>query len=250
MRPEAANSYADPAVTNRIWDEIYSRSFAPLTLLWIFALSTGKGLTARILRMSPLSKFLAPTAYACFLFHQMVGQWYYAATRGGDWWNWWDNRKGFYWFSPEPVPVEWYEYFYLVGLVVIFAKLIQPVDSLLHELVSKVMHFFRKSKKTGSSILDTSEIVLTTAAKVSGLEVNKDLSLNDNGLASLGVVRFVNALESELSSPSKKITLSIAEIMAAEDLNDVISIVNKTISQPQQVVSNKELDSNYQHSSL
>ena len=64
------------------------------------------------------------------------------------------------------------------------------------------------------------------------------------------MVRFVNALESELSSPSKKITLSIAEIMAAEDLNDVISIVNKTISQPQQVVSNKELDSNYQHSSL
>lgn len=249
MRPEGANSYADPAITNRIWDEIYSRSFAPLTLLWIFALSTGKGFTARLLRMSPL-QFLAPTAYACFLFHQMVGQWYYAATRSGEWWNWWDDRKSFYWFSPEPVPVEWYEYFYVVGLVVIFAKLIQPADTLLRNLVAMII---QRIKSVGSNaeydkpVMDTAEVVLETAAKISGLEVNRELSLNDNGLASLGIVRFVNALESEFSLPGQKVSFSMAEIMAAQDLNEVIAIVEKAILQPETLETNMILDDHYQH---
>ncbi|KKW82035.1 AMP-dependent synthetase [Acinetobacter sp. AG1] len=249
MRPEAANSYADPSITNRIWDEIYSRSFAPLTLLWIFALSTGKGFTARLLRMSPF-QFLAPTAYACFLFHQMVGQWYYAATRGGEWWNWWDYRKSFYWFSPEPVPVEWYEYFYVVGLVVIFAKLIQPVDTLLRNLVAMII---QRIKSVGSGtddsrpVLDTAGVVLEAAEKISGLEVNRELSLNDNGLASLGIVRFVNALESEFSLPGKKVSFSMAEIMAAQDLNEVIAIVEKAILQPETLETNMILDDHYQH---
>jgi hypothetical protein len=53
-------------------------------------------------------------------------------------------------------------------------------------------------------VLDTAGVVLEAAEKISGLEVNRELSLNDNGLASLGIVRFVNALESEFSLPGKK----------------------------------------------
>jgi acyl-CoA synthetase (AMP-forming)/AMP-acid ligase II len=56
---------------------------------------------------------LAPNSYNCFLFHQMVGQWYFAATRNRHMWNWWRYRKDFYWFSPKPCPVEWYEYFFV-----------------------------------------------------------------------------------------------------------------------------------------
>ena len=111
MRPEPANTFSDPALVNRIWDNIYARLFAPITLIWIFTLGTGQGLTARILKSKIVSETLAPTAYGCFLFHQIVGQWYYAITRG-EWWNWWSYRKDFYWFSPQPCPVEWYEFFY------------------------------------------------------------------------------------------------------------------------------------------
>lgn len=239
MRPEAANSYADPAVTNRIWDEIYSRSFAPLTLLWIFALSTGQGITARILRVDPLSKVLAPTAYACFLFHQMIGQWYYAATRNGEWWNWWDYRKSFYWFSPEPVPVEWYEYFYLVGLVVIFAKLIQPADDLLRNFMSMLLNLFKKPKDKQVVAIDTAEIVLDIATKISGLEVDRELSLNDNGLASLGVVRFISEVEKRLSTQTRHVSLPISDIISAKNLNEVIEIVNKTILNIQKVDPDK-----------
>lgn len=56
---------------------------APLTTLWIFAMATGEGYTAAILRGDFLVHTLGPNSYNCFLFHQMVGQWYSAATRGG-----------------------------------------------------------------------------------------------------------------------------------------------------------------------
>ena len=73
---------------------------------------------------------LSPTAYSCFLFHQMVAQWYFAATRSM-WWDWWRFRKTQYWFSPNPCPVEWYEYFYVVGMVVAWSKLMAAIEPTL-----------------------------------------------------------------------------------------------------------------------
>ncbi|WP_343594994.1 AMP-binding protein [Acinetobacter sp.] len=250
MRPEAANSYADPSITNRIWDEIYSRSFAPLTVLWIFALSTGKGVTARILKSSPLSQVLAPTAYACFLFHQMVGQWYYAATRG-DWWNWWENRKSFYWFSPEPVPVEWYEYFYVVGLVVLFAKLIQPADIYLRNGTACIVNFVKNIGNNKDHVnqqhVDTADVVLKIASRISGFDADKTLSLNDNGLASLGIVQFVSALESEFSTLGNKVSISMQEIMETNDLNEVIAIIDKALLKTKPLQKTQmTLDTQYQ----
>ena len=139
------------------------RIMAPLTTLWIYSLATGEGYTAVVLRGDFLVNTLGPNSYNCFLFHQMVGQWYSAATRGEvsgtednnlnywrifsidkiqnrlaqytclivvpcfivlrnpQFWNWWAFRKSFYWFSPGPCPIEWYEYFFVVSLVVAFS---------------------------------------------------------------------------------------------------------------------------------
>lgn len=60
------------------------RIMAPLTTLWIYAMATGEGYTAAILRGDFLVNTLGPNSYNCFLFHQMVGQWYTAATRPGE----------------------------------------------------------------------------------------------------------------------------------------------------------------------
>lgn len=92
MRPGEANEFTDNSSINRLWDNLVGRIMAPLTTLWIFSLSTGKGFTARILRGQFLVETLGPNSYNCFLFHQPVGQWYYAATRPGKWWNWWNYR--------------------------------------------------------------------------------------------------------------------------------------------------------------
>ena len=133
MRPNEADQFTDSSNSNRLWDNLSGRIMAPITTLWIYALSTGEGFTAAFLRSSSISQTLAPNAYNCFLFHQMVGQWYYAATRKGTMWNWWRFRKSFYWFSPGPCPVEWYEYFYVVGLVVGFSNLMDTIIPIVTE---------------------------------------------------------------------------------------------------------------------
>lgn len=225
MRPEAADTFADPATVNRIWDNIYARLFAPITLLWIFALSTGQGVTARVLRFSPLSQVLAPTAYACFLFHQMVGQWYYAITRG-EWWNWWSDQKAFYWFSPQPVPVEWYEYFYVVGLVVLFSKLVQPLEPTLRRSFNFVANTIRGTATGKQLAKDTTTEILLIVQRVTGLEAQPDWSLAECGLASLGIVQFTNTLESEFSTPDHKIRLPVPDIVAAQSIQEIAAIVD------------------------
>lgn len=82
-RANEADFRGDSEAVSRLWDEICARMMAPLTTLWIFAMSTGEGWTASILRGNFLVKTLGPNAYNCFLFHQMIGQWYIAATRPG-----------------------------------------------------------------------------------------------------------------------------------------------------------------------
>ena len=121
FRPSDADYIGDSSAVARLWDNICGRIMAPLTTLWIFAMSTGDGYTASVLRGDFLVHTLGPNSYNCFLFHQMVGQWYTAATRG-EFWNWWAYRKSFYWFSPGPCPVEWYEYFFIVSIVVAFSS--------------------------------------------------------------------------------------------------------------------------------
>ena len=94
LRPEHANQYdTDSSSIIRLWDNVGGRIACPLTTIWIFSLSTGKGFTAYILRSSVLSKTIGTNSYGCFLFHQMVAQWYYAATRNGHFWSWWRYRK-------------------------------------------------------------------------------------------------------------------------------------------------------------
>ena len=83
FRPTESNDFTDSSSTNRLWDNVCGRIVAPVTTLWIFSLSTGKGFTAMLLRTKILAETLSPYAYSCFLFHQMVTQWYFAATRNG-----------------------------------------------------------------------------------------------------------------------------------------------------------------------
>ncbi|MGE7955226.1 AMP-binding protein [Pseudomonas sp. NPDC089530] len=226
LRPEAADNFADPGIVNRIWDEVNSRLFAPITLLWIFALSTGQGLTAKVLRLNPISQSLAPTAYACFLFHQVVSQWYYAATRHGEWWNWWSYRKDFYWFSPQPVPVEWYEYFYVVGLVVIFGKLVQPLDPVIRRGFNLGLAALKRAKATASPGDDTLGAILQIVQRTTGMEAQAQWSLEECGLASLGVVQFTNTLRAEFSTATRKIALSVADIMSARDIREIAAVVD------------------------
>lgn len=234
MRPDAANNYMDPGIVNRIWDTVYARLFEPVTLLWVFALATGQGWTARLFRVHPISQVLAPTAFACFLFHQLVSQWYFAITRHGEWWNWWSYRKDFYWFSPQPVPVEWYEYFYIVGLVVLFAKIVQPIDGLIREGANGLRRYFGAQNLEQITPIDTLAKVQNLVYRTTGVEVQADWSLEECGLASLGIVQFTSTLRTEFTLGSIKLPLSIADIISAKDIRGVAALVDLALSETRQ----------------
>eukprot|EP00984_Skeletonema_dohrnii_P036395 scaffold37318_cov150-Skeletonema_dohrnii-CCMP3373.AAC.1 len=177
MRPEPSNQKMDSANANRLWDNVAGRIFAPLTTLWIYALSTGEGFTAKLLRWSFLAKTLAPNAYNCFLFHQMVGQWYFAATRNGTMWNWWRFRKEMYWFSPGPCPVEWYEYFYVVGLVVAFSRLMTTLEPIVSDGLSKLKGIFITAEESDDE--DTGKLLAEIIEGMTGIEPLMDYTLEE-----------------------------------------------------------------------
>ena len=230
LRPDAANSLTDPSTVNRIWDNIYGRLFAPITLLWIFALATGKGLTARILKSRYIALGLAPTALSCFLFHQIIGQWYYSITRGGEWWSWWTHQKAFYWFSPQPVPVEWYEFFYIVGLVVLFSRLVQPVDGVMRNLWKKGTTLLTAKGSDGlAAEVSVEDKVLDIVYKQSGMQAESNWTLEECGLASLGIVQLTSQLNREFSDGKNELKLTIEQVMEISEVGDLFDLVKTNL---------------------
>lgn len=250
LRPDGANLPTDPAVANRIWDNISGRLLAPLTLIWILALTTGEELTARILKTRVVSRVLGPTAFGCFLFHQIIGQWYFSITRHGSLWNWWGYQKNYYWFSPQPVPVEWYEYFYVVGIVVLFAKLVLPLDLVIRKLFRKIIECCKfiispleldvMNKK--ANLIDDIFIekkVKESIYKVTGLEVESQWSLNDCGIASLGLIQLVSQLNNTFSGKDTELNLKIADVSQLKNVDALISLVSTSIKVKNNVIINQ-----------
>lgn len=222
FRPPEADEYTDDAITSRLWDNISGRIMCPVTSLWIFALSTGKGYTAAILRNQFLVHFLGPNSYGCFLFHQVVGQWYYAVTRKGAWWNWWRYRKRFYWFSPAPCPVEWYEYFYLVGLVVVFS---QFVEHTLLPAVKKGLRILDRRQQDEKEEVDVTQTLFHIIEGVTGIEPEIEFSLDEVGLASVGLPVIVRMLNDAFSKKHIQCDITHQDLIRAKTMADIIAIV-------------------------
>ncbi|KAK1740271.1 hypothetical protein QTG54_009221 [Skeletonema marinoi] len=224
MRPDSANEKVDSASSNRLWDNIFGRIFAPLTTLWIYALSTGEGYTAKCLRWSYLAKTLAPNSYNCFLFHQMVGQWYFAATRNGTMWNWWRFRKDFYWFSPAPCPVEWYEYFYVVLLVVGFSSLMNNVLPIVTDGLSKIKGIFIAVEVSDDE--NTGKLLAELIEGMTGIEPLMEYTLEQCGLASIGVPILVNLLNKNFSTKQRRLNITASDLVGAKTIGDMVEVVD------------------------
>eukprot|EP00804_Cyclotella_cryptica_P020769 CCRYP_016601-RB/>CCRYP_016601-RB protein AED:0.06 eAED:0.06 QI:244/1/1/1/0.75/0.76/13/968/1468 len=224
MRPNDADEFTDNASINRLWDNLMGRIMAPLTTLWIFSLSTGKGFTARLLRGRFLVETLGPNGYNCFLFGQQVGQWYYAATRPGEWWNWWNYRKTFYWFSPQPCPVEWYEYFYIVGLVVFFSRF---VDMHLMPGVKDILSTFSRliSGNVEEEDVNIEATLCGIIEKMTGIEPGLESTLEECGLASVGVPIIVNLLNNNFSTKKQPLEVTAQDVMNARTVGGIIEVV-------------------------
>jgi len=223
LRPAEADNFTDSSFSNRIWGNICGRLAAPLTTLWIFSLSTGRGFTASILRMPFLVDTIAPHSYNCFLFHQMVGQWYYAATREGHWWSWWRYRKTMYWFSPSPCPVEWYEFFYVVGLTVAFSSL---MNNTAQPLMSAVLEFFNVLIFGENELeVDMEEALLEAIEDMTGFEPELDWNLGQCGLSSVGLPLLAARLSKAFSTKTAPLNITTASLSHARSVQDLVGVV-------------------------
>jgi hypothetical protein len=223
MRPDEADTYVDNLAVARLWGNMYARLFFPLTTLWIFALSTGEGVTAMFFRNRFLVETLSPTAYLCFLFHQMVAQWYFAATRGM-WWDWWRFRKTQYWFSPNPCPVEWYEYFYVVALVVVWSKLMAKIEPTLTDMFYRAKLWISGGAPEPDE-MDTIDVIMDIVEGMTGIEPEADFSLADCGLASISMAQLVGLINKRFSRSAVHVQVSVMDMIEAETIADVVVVV-------------------------
>lgn len=224
----AHNSLRPPAaVTNKLLDRTWaytcSRLHFPFVIVWLFALAVGEGRVANCLASNTLAKTLGPLSFAAYLFHQVVGIVYYALTRNAVW-NWWRYRKFFYWFSPYPTPVPWYEAFWIMALTVGLSKVLTDVvNPRLVEAWNAasfyVMRWFTFDSKTDdpNKRCDTLETVCEIVAQLAGTDVEPDYTLEQCGLASVGLPVLIRMLTNALPG----LTITAADFVSASTLREL-----------------------------
>jgi len=219
MRPDEADTTTKAAIAARLWSNLYPRLLAPVTVLWVYCIATGEGMFAKLCRWPFLVDVLSPHSYNCFLFQQIVGQWYYAITRG-KWWNWWNYRKTQYHFSPYACPVEWYEIFYLIGLTVCFSHMMTMIEVPLTEAFNAVKN---KALGISNNVADRPviDVVCSVVEDMTGLEVEPDWLLEECGLASIGVP----VLAGLLAKKYNNISVPITDLIEAETIAEVALII-------------------------
>ncbi|CEF97782.1 AMP-dependent synthetase/ligase [Ostreococcus tauri] len=227
-----------------VWSVMTTRLYSPLIAAWVALLATpGGSITTRILENQTLTKTLAPKSYGCFLFHQLVCQWYWWATRSGNnvhasdvgnkyHWSWWAYPKEYYWFSPQPLPVAWYEFFFIVGLVTLFSGLVDKyLNSPLTVLWIRFIDFFQniiwpgsvKTARRDTEALTPEQSVLNAVVALTGVDekVSMEDSFDEIGLVSVGLpilVGLINASE-------QAAVISAPDIANCANLKEVVQVV-------------------------
>jgi len=233
----------DTGIKRYVWSVMITRLYSPLIAVWIALLSMPQGsVTTRFLESNILTRTLAPTSYGCFLFHQIIGQWYWWITRSNidvgrkhDW-SWWAYPKEYYWFSPQPLPVAWYEFFFVVALVTAFSAFVdKALNARLTVLWIKggqcVARLFGRTvdasakSATGAAEASPEQSVLKAVAALTGVEDNVSLddSFDEIGLVSVGLPVLVGLINAE----ERFTSLSPADIAGCADLRAVVDIVAK-----------------------
>jgi hypothetical protein len=149
-------------------------------------------------------------------------------------WSWWAYPKEYYWFSPQPLPVAWYEFFFVVGLVTCFSAvadrfLITP----LTVMWVKFINFFQniiwpgsvQTKGVDGGKLSAEESVVGAVAALTGVDerISLDDSFDEIGLVSVGLPVLVGLINA--SEPVA--VISAQEIAHCQNLRAVVEVVER-----------------------
>ena len=224
---------------DRMYCGVVPRLAVPIFMFYIYGLAVGKGITCRILSSKPLVA-LSPAAYAIYLLHQPVFEWWSYFMHG----EFWMQRKPFEWFSPDPIVLDWAETIVVIFLTVKFSVFVTwLVDN---RLMSGWLRFFRAATSCFRG-LESSQNSADSTTDVEGgdghggaseklvLDAIEDLvglrpALTDRPaelLASLGIVALRGALESR----NGQAKLSPIELMECDTVADIVVAVEARISE-------------------
>jgi len=242
-------AFLDNGLKRYVWSVLITRLYSPVMGLWLALLSMpGKSYTARLLEWEPLSGFLGSTSYGCFLFHQIVAQWYWWATRAGatsvvaatsatamsdelkTHWSWWEYKKEYYWFSPKPVPVAWYEFFFVVMLTTLFSALCNA--TLLAPLTTLWIRFVRLcTRRGGAGGVSAHEIMAEAVMELTGEDqFALEATLGEVGLGSVGLPMLVGLLNSKEDA----LSLQVSDIASLANLGEVVELIDAKLKHSQQ----------------
>lgn len=203
---------------------VWSRFLLPVMVLWLYGLATGVGYSVKFFTLPLLTDTLAPISYNMYLFHQWVGQIYYLATRG-EWWSYWRHRKAFFWFSPSPVPVGWWEYFYIVILTTFLSFGLAKIDPWMISKWERGRGKMRKLLFAGGEKredLTTMQVVLLGVERLTGAGVEPDWTLAECGLSSVAGPVIINMLTTAVPG----ITLSLAELVEVDTIGGLANLLD------------------------
>jgi acyl-CoA synthetase (AMP-forming)/AMP-acid ligase II len=272
MYVESANEAHtwDSALDRYVWSVLVERIKTPLIAVWIALLSMpSTSLTSRVLEWRPLSEVLGPTSYGCFLFHQIICQWYWWITRApanqpaeisirgmyavypegfeqsypptafnytairGDY-TWWNYPKQYYWFSPLPLPVAWFEFFYVIILTTLFAM---AMNSYVNPIITSwylwggrlLARLFFKKTNAEKQQLGAEAIVKKAIKELVGddsyYDPNSDLS--SAGIASVGLPIFISLL----NQCDEHLSLKVSDIAGLQTLGELVADIEVRLKQ-------------------
>lgn len=207
----------------RTFGAVMSRIYVPIMAFWLYAMAVGRGFTVWLFSRPLVLDVLAPASYNIYLFHQWTGQMYWLITRN-EMWSYWRYRKDIYWFSPYPVPVDWWEYFFLVGLTTYFATLLAKVDPTLvlywNKGVKRITSALCKAK--GSDLEPTTlDIVQSVVCDLTGTEVEPDWTIAECGLSSVAGPVLINMLTEALPGTS----IAVADLLEVETIEEMAALL-------------------------
>mmetsp|Transcript_6955 Transcript_6955/g.9964 ORF Transcript_6955/g.9964 Transcript_6955/m.9964 type:complete len:973 (+) Transcript_6955:336-3254(+) len=215
---------ADTKEEKRYFAYFLSRVTAPITFLWIFGLAVGKGFTARLMSNSFLVTWLAPASYNMYLFHQVIQEWYFLATRG----YWWVQPKPYYWFSPYATPVPWWEFFIIAFITIAFSVFVEVFVNgwiVKHSTAfTRTILCLKEEKVEGKNVGET---IVSVIKNITGMEVFEDTNLLDTGLSSMTTLLLV----SDLVKIYPTLKLTARDVFGAKTVKGLIDVVEEHLKE-------------------
>ena len=136
-----------------------------------------------------------------------------------------------FWFSPDPCPVEWYEYFYLVILIVGFSSL---MNATAEPFMAAVVNFFKvllSGSDDSEEEIDAEQTLIDAIEDMSGFAPELDWTLDQCGLSSLGLPQLATRLNNIISTKNNPVSITPAQLSDARTVSDIANALKNAITQ-------------------